>query len=180
VCVGGVCSDPPPQLMGLCLAPLAVVMEFMGRGTLFACLNDAALGLSFGRRVRLVRNVAEGMRFLHARGVVHRDLKSLNVLVNGDWVAKVSDFGQAKERDGGKMTAAAVGTMLWAAPEVLCGDGEYDERADVYSFAIVMWEAYARRVPYATSEDFPARAMRQLTYIRDGGRPVVGADCEEW
>ncbi len=87
--------------MGVCLDPPCVVTEFMERGTLFATLHDDTLPLPFSRRVRFASEIAGGMLFLHRGGFVHRDLKSLNVLLNSDWRCKVSDLGQATGVQGG-------------------------------------------------------------------------------
>lgn len=110
------------QLMGVCRSPPAVVMEFMERGTLFSVLHNDALPLPFDQRVRFGMDVGSGMRFLHSANVVHRDLKSHNVLLNADWRCKVGDLGQAIDGGFGTMTAVA-GTWLWAAPVRGCGGG---------------------------------------------------------
>uniref|UniRef100_H3G7N6 Protein kinase domain-containing protein n=1 Tax=Phytophthora ramorum TaxID=164328 RepID=H3G7N6_PHYRM len=66
--------------------------------------------------------------------VIHRDLKSKNILLNEHLEAKLSDFGVSRERITGTMTAG-VGTSLWMAPEVMMG-GKYDAKADMFSFGV--------------------------------------------
>jgi serine/threonine protein kinase len=65
--------------------PLAVVTEFMSRGSLYAVLHDKTLVLTDGMRVQFLNSIAQGMAYLHSQGIVHRDLKSHNVLVNSTW-----------------------------------------------------------------------------------------------
>jgi serine/threonine protein kinase len=103
------------QLVGVSLHPLAVILEFMARGTLFAVLHDETIVLSFPKKTSFISDVARACQFLHSSAIIHRDLKSLNVLVNEDWRCKIADFGAAKTAGGGLMTGIA-GTLLWAAP----------------------------------------------------------------
>lgn len=113
------------------------------------------------------------MSYLHSRSppIAHRDLKSGNLLVDEDWHIKVSDFGLAQA----KLTTHAhtqVGTFAWMAPEVL-ENQPYDERADVYSFAIVMWELAVKEEPFRGMH--PMQIMR---VIDKGDRPAVREDID--
>jgi serine/threonine protein kinase len=120
--------------------------------------------LSWPQRFRMALDVARGMNFLHTMDepLLHRDLKSLNLLVSepvrgvGSHVQiKVADFGLARhkdEDDGGedetsRMTGMA-GTFHWMAPEVLRSE-PYSNKADVYSYGIVLWEICSREPPFA-------------------------------
>jgi len=107
-------------------------------------------------------------RFLHGEGILHRDLKSLNVLVDEAWRCKVADFDQSRvEAD---TLTATVGTVLWSAPEVLRGQGDYGKEADVYSFGIVMFECWTREAPFQHPGAPKRFNVRQ--HIMQGGRPV--------
>ncbi|KAL3669705.1 hypothetical protein V7S43_005086 [Phytophthora oleae] len=79
--------------------------------------------------------------------MIHRDLKSKNILLNGALEAKLSDFGISRERLDHTMTAG-VGTSLWMAPEVMLGE-KYDEKADIFSFGVVLSELDVYTLPYS-------------------------------
>jgi serine/threonine protein kinase len=115
------------QMLGLITEPaFGIVMEFMGGGDLYTFINDKARPLSWGLRLQLALDVAEGMRFLHSLKLMHRDLKSPNILLQkrdaSRLIAKVADFGLAREIEsivpGDQMDIA---NPVWLAPEVLLG-----------------------------------------------------------
>lgn len=108
---------------------------------------DAAL-LEIPRLISLLSGVALGMAYLHARGIIHRDLKSDNLLLDSEHTSlKICDFGLSREAFvTAKMTR--VGTVQWAAPEVLLGIA-YSHQADVWSFGVILWEMLTGKVPYA-------------------------------
>jgi len=114
-------------------------------------------------------------RFLHGEGILHRDLKSLNVLVDEAWRCKVADFDQSRvEAD---TLTATVGTVLWSAPEVLRGQGDYGMAADVYSFGIVMFECWTREAPF--QHPGAPRRINVREHIVQGGRPVCPVSVGE-
>lgn len=96
------------------------------------------------------------MVYLHSRRppVIHRDLKSSNLLVNNHWRVKVCDFGVAKHikdthalRRGSSRNTRAPGTLRFTAPEMMADRPIMTSKADVYSFAIVLWEFTASSIP---------------------------------
>lgn len=98
--------------------------------------------------LRILQGTAEGMAFLHSRGIIHRDLKSANLLLDaGQSEVKVCDFGLSRQAfETAAMTR--VGSVQWAAPEVLLGVA-YGQRADVWSYGVVTWECLTGLIPFA-------------------------------
>jgi serine/threonine protein kinase len=134
------------------------VTELMSGGSVRDVLEFQMGGLDIPSAVKVLRDAARGMDFLHKRGVVHRDLKAANLLIDEHDVVKVCDFGVARLKPttvsssgkGGwtaEMTAET-GTYRWMSPEVL-EHKPYDHKADVYSFGITMWEVLTGEIPYA-------------------------------
>jgi len=84
----------------------------------------------------------------HMKGILHRDLKSSNVLIGDDWnVVKLCDFGLAGQKKKHRKHKR-VGTYQWMAPEVIRGEDKIDEKADVYSFGVIVWEVLTEKIPY--------------------------------
>jgi serine/threonine protein kinase len=101
---------------------------------------------------RLGLDEARGVQFLHTgfpAPLIHRDLKSPNLLITQNWTLKVSDFGLSRFRHSSfeSLLTGQVGTFQWMAPEVI-ENKSYNESADVYSFGVNLWELATRRIPY--------------------------------
>jgi len=164
--------------MGACVRKpdLCIIMEFMELGTLFDLIhNELVSDIPFVLSLKLMHQAAKGMHFLHSSGIVHRDLKSPNLLLNRQWNLKVADFGltvlRADPKDGkAKQQGELAGSLMWMAPELLA---EYDKvdymMSDIYSFGIVMWEVLTRSHPYAGL----TQAQIAVGVIRDGLRPTM-------
>jgi serine/threonine protein kinase len=106
--------------------------------------------------------VARGLAFAHQSGIVHRDVKPQNVLLNGDGHAKVTDFGIARtvEVDGMTQTGTVLGTSNYIAPEQATGQ-RVDAHSDVYALGVVLYELLAGDVPFP-GESFVAVAMKHV------------------
>src|SRR5215208_604216 len=106
--------------------------------------------------------VARGLAFAHGQGLVHRDVKPQNVLLNGDGRAKVTDFGIARsvDVDGMTQTGTVLGTSNYIAPEQASGQ-PVDAQTDVYALGVVLYELLAGEVPFP-GESFVAVAMKHV------------------
>jgi eukaryotic-like serine/threonine-protein kinase len=132
--------------------------------------------------LELALQIARGLSFAHQRGLIHRDVKPQNVLLNGDGQAKVTDFGIARSVDvqhGMTQTGTVLGTSDYIAPEQAQGQ-RVDEHTDVYSLGVVLYEMLTNEVPFP-GENFVAVAMRHINEappsIRDK-RPDVSPRLE--
>jgi serine/threonine protein kinase len=121
-------------------------------------LHDPSQALPDAEKIRYAQNVTSGLNYLHSRHIVHRDLKSLNVLLDHRQPrrAKLSDFGLArlKAQTGSKMyLGEAKGSVLWMAPELFRLQAPYTQYSDVYSYAMTLWEIASRQIPYQATHD---------------------------
>ena len=136
-------------LYGVCIEPMkyALVMEFMARGSLYDVLKNPE-ELPWSLRLNMSLDMISGLLYLHTQDIIHRDLKSLNILVDDHMRAKIADFGLAKIKlTTATMTKSAGGTPHWMAPELF--DSTVSSKAtDVYAAGIVLWEVAARKLPY--------------------------------
>jgi len=144
-----------------------IVSEYCQGGTVFSLIHQRPdLVLAWPQRLKIAQDVAKGMNFLHRWQIVHRDLKSLNLLLASHvgtsdetpWT-KISDFGLSRalpQKGAGAqhhpvtMMTGGAGTYHWMAPEVLDGR-DYDEKVDVYSYGICLFELCSRRIPFDES-----------------------------
>lgn len=174
----GACTQQPSAL---------IISEFCAGGTVFALLHQKRkLALSWKQRLHFALDVAKGVNFLHRRQVVHRDLKSLNLLLanavqNGDDVpqVKVSDFGLSRVFKADQVAAcmtSGAGTYHWMAPEVLSGQS-YDEKIDVYSYGICLFEFITRRIPYEGSGLEPVSIAVAVSKGRRPDMSCIPPDC---
>ncbi|ETM44615.1 TKL/DRK protein kinase [Phytophthora nicotianae CJ01A1] len=144
-----------------------LVMEYMPNGSLYDYLRDAANFFPHQLVVTSAFDIASGMAHIHACDVLQRDLKSKNCLLSENLVVKVSDFGLARFRSLQYGSYTWVGTPFWAAPEVIRHE-PYDEKADVYSYGIVLWELVERKDPYDNLNAFQV----PLQVANEGLRPA--------
>jgi hypothetical protein len=138
-----------------------IVFEFIDGKTLKDCLEDGG-PMSVRRALELAIQVARGLAFAHDNGLVHRDVKPQNVILNGDGQAKVTDFGIARslEVQGVTRSGTVLGTSSYIAPEQATG-GSIEPATDVYSLGVVLFELLTGRVPF-TGESFVSVAMQHV------------------
>ena len=136
--IGGCISGPKHFL----------ITEYCENGNLFEFLHGENNNeLNDIERLNFALEIAKGINYLHSFNppILHRDLKSLNILLNANYNIKIADFGWARLKNI-HMTRMR-GTFQWMAPEVILKEN-YTEKADVYSFGIILWELWSRDPPY--------------------------------
>ncbi|XAR63029.1 Non-specific serine/threonine protein kinase [Bertholletia excelsa] len=144
------------RLLGYCMEGTyrMLVYEYVDNGNLEEWLHGHVGGVSpltWDIRIKIILGAAKGLAYLHEGlepKVVHRDIKSSNILLDRQWNAKVSDFGLAKLLFSEKsyVTTRVMGTFGYVAPEYAC-TGMLNEKSDVYSFGILMMEIISGRIP---------------------------------
>jgi serine/threonine-protein kinase len=144
----------------------SIVMEYVPGRTVADLLRPGPLSLPAA--VGLARQVASGLAAAHAAGLVHRDLKSENVLVDGEGRARILDFGLAKPLDSNDSTlterGAVLGTYRAMSPEQSRGEPA-DARSDLFSFGVLLYEMLAGTSPFAGKT--PVETLRRI----DGAAP---------
>ncbi|CAF0783960.1 unnamed protein product [Brachionus calyciflorus] len=146
--------------------PLMIVTEYMENGSLdtFLRLNESKLKLP--QMIKMLKDVAYGMRYLSEMNYIHRDLAARNILINKDLVCKVADFGLSREIDldayeyttkGGKIP------IRWTAPEA-CNFRKYSYASDVWSFGVLAWEvmSFGERPYWSWENKDVVRAVQEF------------------
>lgn len=164
------------RLLGACMEPpnRALVVELLQRGSLWGVLRTNRKSIDLEMRTRFIYDTAKGMAYLHHfdRPILHRDLKSPNLLVDKNYNIKLSDFGLARVKAHVQTMTGNCGTVQWMAPEVL-GNQKYTEKADVFSFGIVIWEIVTGECPY----DGMSQIQAALGVLNRNLRPNIPRDC---
>ncbi|RHY21515.1 hypothetical protein DYB36_011470, partial [Aphanomyces astaci] len=182
------------------LNDLAVVSEFMSEGDLRDFLARDAVPQhlpwfqpstqqegrgQFCTKLSLAINLADAVTYLHSFDppILHRDLKSRNVLLSDTFTAKLTDFGISRELADDTMTTEA-GTAAWTAPEVLTNNGHYNEKADMYSFGVVLSELDTWQIPYSSTSSQSSNGPNgysnvQMAMLVAAGKlaPSFRSDC---
>ncbi|KAH0700955.1 hypothetical protein KY284_015170 [Solanum tuberosum] len=138
------------QFIGACRQPpnLCIVTEFMSRGSIYNFLHKQKGAFKLPTLLKVAADVSKGMNYLHQNNIIHRDLKTANLLMDEHGAVKVGDFGVARVQAQTGVMTAETGTYRWMAPEVI-EHRPYDHKADVFSFGIVLWELLSGEIPYA-------------------------------
>ncbi|XP_058466561.1 mitogen-activated protein kinase kinase kinase 9 isoform X2 [Malaya genurostris] len=134
----GVCTQAPVFCM---------IMEFCPYGPLHQILADGRDIIYPNRLVSWSQQIAHGMQYLHSHKIIHRDLKSPNILIGESEVIKISDFGTSREWNEISTKMSFAGTVAWMAPEVIRNE-PCNEKVDIWSYGVVLWELLTGEVPY--------------------------------
>jgi serine/threonine protein kinase len=129
-------------------------MECMSKGSLDKYLQSD-IAITWKQRWKLAADVSKGLYHLHYHDpeILHRDLKSLNVLVDDQDRAKLTDFGLAEVKSETRNTTKIepgklAGSLLWMAPELFSMEAKTTKETDIFALAIILWEIAARKYPY--------------------------------
>ncbi|XP_050228101.1 serine/threonine-protein kinase STY17 isoform X2 [Mercurialis annua] len=158
------------QFIGACTRPpnLCIVTEFMARGSLYDFLHKHKGVFKLPSLIKVATDVSRGMNYLHQNNIIHRDLKTANLLMDENEVVKVADFGVARVQTQSGVMTAETGTYRWMAPEVI-EHKPYDHKADVFSFSIVLWELLTGELPYSYLTPLQAA----VGVVQKGLRPTI-------
>lgn len=136
--------------------PLLIVTQYIPNGSLFNALRHRknAPDLTGTQKTIIALGIAYGMASLHSKGIIHRDLKSMNVLLDDELLPKICDFGVSRfaTEDKAIMTKE-IGTPHWMAPE-LFESHNYTNKVDVYAYGILLWEMLTEKVPFKGKEGY--------------------------
>lgn len=134
---------------------ITIIMNYAKNGSLLKILNDVKRGLAVPMynntmRQKILIGVSRGMMYLHENHIMHRDIKPGNIIFDENFNALIADFGLSKIYDPSKSTDQTIscGTSVYMAPELITGEIKYDEKVDVYSFSILMYEIITDLIPY--------------------------------
>ena len=158
-----------------------IVMEFLPDGSLRDLIYKPDTHLDYLSKLSIAIGTANGIRFLHTNKIIHRDIKSENVLmkitsIDGkiQYIPTITDFGTAREQKFDKTMTKEIGTPLYMAPELYLSDAKYDNKVDVYSFGILLAELLTRTIPFNGME---INSMLELgNAIKNGIRPTLPDD----
>lgn len=125
-----------------------IVMEFIEGEELQTVIKET--GLPLDEILRFAAEIAAGLQAAHSKGIVHRDVKSSNVMITEDGHAKIMDFGLARRTGAVPLTktGVTVGTVPYMSPEQVRGE-QVDHKTDIWSFGAVLYEMITRRLPFA-------------------------------
>ncbi|KAA8550833.1 hypothetical protein F0562_002517 [Nyssa sinensis] len=164
-------SDGPNSLPS---RACCVVVEYLPGGTLKKYLiRNWRKKLAFKIVIQLALDLSRGLSYLHSKKIVHRDVKTENMLLDTQRTLKIADFGVARvEAQNPRDMTGETGTLGYMAPEVLDGK-PYNRKCDVYSFGICLWEIYCCDMPY------PDLSFAEVStaVVRQNLRPEIPRCC---
>ncbi len=164
------------QLFGICVPPdpYCMIMAYKKKGSLYKLLKSKE-SISWDARYRIAKDIVSALLYLHKKNILHRDLKSLNVLVSkqeDQLRASLTDFGLSEIKQETATTTKvgteqSIGTLLWMAPELLKGSN-CSQKSDIYAYGMLLWELASRKRPFKGK---PSAVIPTL--IKDGNTPEI-------
>ncbi|KAF5960887.1 hypothetical protein HYC85_002096 [Camellia sinensis] len=158
------------QFIGACTRTpnLCILTEFMSRGSVYNFLHKQKGAFKLPVLLKVALDISKGMNYLHQNNIIHRDLKTANLLMDENEVVKVADFGVSRVQAQSGVMTAETGTYRWMAPEVI-EHKPYDHKADIFSFGIVLWELLTGELPYSYLTPLQAA----VGVVQEGLRPTI-------
>ena len=144
-------------------SPYWIITKYCEKGSLHTCLQNNVLQPN--DITKIAYQMASGIAYLHSKNIIHRDLKTGNILVSNENEARVTDFGISRKVD--TTMTGKIGTYNYMAPEVIA-ESRYSLKADTFSFGMMLWEMVTRTPPFAS--------MNEITICRnicDNNRPPI-------
>ncbi|KAL1532310.1 LRR receptor-like serine/threonine-protein kinase FEI 2 [Salvia divinorum] len=175
------------NLRGYCNSPTSklLIYDFLSGGSLDEALHERADQLDWEVRLNIIMGAAKGLAYLHhdcSPRIIHRDIKSSNILLNGNFDARVSDFGLAKllEDEKSHITTIVAGTFGYLAPEYM-QSGRATEKTDVYSFGVLVLEIVSGK--RRTDASFIEKGLNIVGWLNflvseQRQREIVDPHCE--
>lgn len=175
------------NLRGYCKSPTSklLIYDFLPGGSLDEALHERSEQLDWDARLNIILGAAKGLAYLHhdcSPRVIHRDIKSSNILLDGNLEARVSDFGLAKllEDEESHITTIVAGTFGYLAPEYM-QSGRATEKTDVYSFGVLVLEVLSGKRP--TDASFIEKGLNIVGWLNflvteNRQREIVDQQCE--
>ena len=150
-----------------------IVTELVQNGALYDYIHQDKKEVNHQQGISWAKQIAYGMEHLHGHHIVHRDLKSANVLISEDMTLKVCDFGTARAVVDTCEQSTVRGTYRWMAPEIMKEDDAIiNKMCDVYSYGCVLYELFEKKLPYYQEKNSLFLAMKVL----EGLRPTIADD----
>lgn len=164
---------------------LQAMFEYMSNGDLRTYLEKTKSGPKnwSAEKLQLAADVTEALVYVHSftPPIVHRDLKSRNVLLSEDMRGHLSDFGVARVRSANNTMTSGVGTGRWLAPEVIAGNRDYDQTSDIYALGVVLSELDTHMLPYEDARGAGGNPLADVAILQlvASGRllPTFGPQC---
>ncbi|XP_071731672.1 serine/threonine/tyrosine-protein kinase HT1-like [Rutidosis leptorrhynchoides] len=162
-------------LIAACKKPpvFCIITEYLAGGSLRAYLHQQEpYSVPPNLVLKMALDIAWGMQYLHSQGILHRDLKSENLLLGEDMSVKVADFGISCLESQCGSAKGFTGTYRWMAPEMI-REKKHTKKIDVYSFAIVLWELFTALTPF--DDMTPEQAA--FAVCQKNARPPLPDSC---
>ena len=154
--------------------PYSIVTEYIPKGSLYEALQHrpGAPRLSPSHKTLIAIGISHGMMELHRQGVMHRDLKTLNILLDDRLLPRICDFGISRFADDSDEMTKEIGTPHWMAPEMWESD-HYTEKVDVYAFGMILWEMVTEQTPFKGKSSIQVATA----VCKNNERPPIPSSC---